>query len=98
MLGSIGFAGRDQVGNVAVDKEFALIRAKNGGDVYPAITARNDHCTGALTFVRQAFVPGFILGKGGRLPAVEPLHKKIRQWFGVLHGRSFRSSFYSTLS
>ena len=40
---SVRLVGRDEVGDIAVNKKFALIRAKDRGDMHPAVTAGNNH-------------------------------------------------------
>ena len=69
VLAAVGGVGRDQVGDVAVDEELALIGAEDGGDMHAAVTARDDHRAGVLAFLGEVAIPGFVVGIGGGLPA-----------------------------
>src|SRR6056297_1892123 len=76
---------RDEVGDVAVNEEFALIRPEDRGDMNPAVAAGDHHRAGALTLIRQAAVPGLVLGIGRGFPPVIAMHKIRGQRARVFH-------------
>ena len=57
VLRTITHIRRDEVGDIAVDKELSLICAKNRRHMYPAVTAGNHHGAGVLTLLRQMPIP-----------------------------------------
>ena len=67
--------GWNQIGNVAVDKEFTSIRTKDSGYMNAAITTGNDHCTRVLAILGKMFVPRFVFSKFCSLPALKTLNQ-----------------------
>ncbi len=77
--------GRDEVGDVAVDEELALLRPEDRGHMHPAVAARDDHRARSLTVGGEAAVPGRVLGEGRGPPAVVALDQGSGQWFHRSH-------------
>ncbi len=86
----VGIKLRHQIGDIAVNKEFALIGPEDGCDMHAAVAARNDHRSRVLSVFGQPAVPAAVFGINGGLPAVIPVDQICRKGAGVLHADIFR--------
>ena len=98
VLKPVRLMGRNKVGDIAVNEEFALIRAKDRCDMDPAIAAGNDHGARALPFVGKPFVPALVLFKGRGLPTMKPLDQIFGKRARMFHmSMSFGSAIGTNL-
>ena len=82
---AVGFVFRDQVGDVAMDEELALVRPEDRGDMHPAVAAGNHHRARMLPDFGQPPVPALVFGIGSGLPPLIPLDQIAGQGFGMVH-------------
>ena len=90
MVVSVGVKRGHQIGDVAVDKELALIRPEDGCHMHTAVAARNHHRARVLPVFGQTPVPATIFGINRGFPTVVAVDQIGRKRAGVLHGRVFR--------
>src|SRR5690606_22113894 len=86
VLATVRGIGWHEVGYVAVNKELALICAKDRGDMDAAVATRNHHRARVLSFLGQGSIPAFIIDKRSRLPTMVALDQGGWQRARVVHG------------
>lgn len=77
---------RDEVGDIAVDKELPTVGSKHRLRIHPAVAAGNNHRAGMLPVFRQPAIEGFVSLIGRRLPAVIALGKIGGERTAIWHG------------
>ena len=82
---AVRFVGRHKVRDISMNKELTRIGTEDRSHVNPAVTAGDHHPAWTLALVGKFTIPGLVLGKTRRLPAMIPLDKEARKRTYLIH-------------
>ena len=85
MVISAGFAGRHEACDIAVNEEFARIRAEDGRDMDAAVAAGDQHCARVLAVGGKVAIPRLVVVIGGGFPAFIAADEISRKRTGLFH-------------